>query len=147
RLMALFQGVLPAQIGLIRADAHLGFTASIDRLALETQPRLDRVELADLRLEWGTMRVGATGTAKADAAGFAEGEALLRLENWRVALDVAQSLGVLSAENRRLWEQAAQYLATRSNGEDTIELPLQFKNGLAFVGPIPVGPAPRFYLQ
>jgi hypothetical protein len=147
RLMALFQAALPPQIGLIRADAHLGFTAPIDRLALQTQPRLETIELADLRLEWGTMLVSASGTAKADAAGFTEGDALLRLENWRVALDVAQSMGVLTAENRRLWEQAAQFLSARSNGKETIELPVQFKNGLAFVGPIPVGPAPRFYLQ
>lgn len=147
RLMALLQGVLPAQIGLIRGDAHLEFTAPIDRSILENQPQLATIELDDLRLEWGTMRVSAKGQAKADAAGFAQGDVVLRLENWRVALDVAQTLGVISAENRKLWNQTAQFLVDGSDDKNTIELPLKFENGLAFIGPIPVGPAPQFYLQ
>lgn len=139
-LTALFNGVLPAQVGLIRADAHVGFTAPIDRQVLITQPQIAQLDLDNLRIEWGTLQVTAKGSVIADADGFAQGDAILRLENWRVALDVAQSTGILSAKDRQLWEQAAQFLAGSS---DSLELPLQFKSGRSFVGPFAVGPAPR----
>lgn len=142
-LMALFGGVLPAQIAVIRVDAHVGLTAAIDRAALATKPQIAAVELDDLRIDWGTMGVTATGSVIADADGFAEGEAVLRLENWPVALDVAQATGVLAADQRQTWESAAQFLAKRSDGVDTLELPLRFANGLTLIGPFPVGPAPR----
>jgi hypothetical protein len=139
-LMALFNGVLPAQVGLIRADAHVGFTAPIDRQVLTTVPQIAQIDLDNLRIEWGTLQVTATGSVVADADGFAQGDAVLRLENWRVALDVAQGTGILSAKDRKLWEQAAQFLARNS---DSLELPLRFQNGRSFVGPLPVGFAPR----
>jgi hypothetical protein len=49
----------------------------------------------------------------------------------------------LPTDQRKLWESAAQFLAMRSGGADSLELPLSFKNGLTLIGPIPVGPAPR----
>lgn len=139
-LLAVFNGVLPPQVGLIRVDAHLGFTAPVDRQVLVTSPQIERVDLDNLRVEWGTMQVSASGSVVADANGFAQGDAVLRLENWRVALDVAQSMGILSAQDRQLWDQAGQFLAKQS---DSLELPLQFMNGSSFVGPFAVGPAPR----
>ncbi|WP_323005955.1 DUF2125 domain-containing protein [Pseudorhodobacter sp.] len=143
RLMALFDGVLPAQVEMIRVDAHLGFTAPIDRMALATQPQIAALELDDLRVDWGTMHVTAKGRMIADAAGFAEGDLVLRLENWRAVLDVAEAIGLLPPDQRKPWEQAAQFLATQSDGVETIELPLQFKNGLTRLGPFSVGTAPR----
>lgn len=142
RLMALFNGVLPAQVALIRADAHAGFTAPIDNMLLDSQPRLAALELDDLRIDWGTMSVTAKGNVIADGAGFAEGDAVLRLENWRVALDVAETMGILTPKQRKLWDQAAQFLAPQPEVTETIEIPLKFQSGLTFIGPIPVGPAP-----
>lgn len=143
RLMALFEGGLPAQVAVIRLDAHAGFTAPIDRALLTAQPRLAALEIDDLRIEWGKINVTAQGSVAADSAGFAQGEAVLRLENWRMALDVAQSLGLLAADQRQMWDSAAQFLSIQSNGAESLELPLIFKTGLTFIGPIPVGPAPR----
>ncbi|WP_028913889.1 DUF2125 domain-containing protein [Pseudorhodobacter ferrugineus] len=142
-LTALFGGVLPAQIALIRLDAHVELTAPLDRTALAAKPQIAAVELDDLRIDWGTMGVAVTGSIVADAAGFAEGDAVLRLENWRVALDVAQATGLLAPDQRRTWERAAQFLAKSTDGVDTLELPLRFANGLTLIGPLPVGPAPR----
>jgi hypothetical protein len=139
-LMAVFAGALPSQVGLIRVDAHIGFTGPIDRQALTSPPQIASVELDNLRIEWGQMQVTAQGNVTADAAGFAEGNGVLQLKNWRVALDVAQSMGILSQKDRKLWEQAAMFLAKQS---DSLDLPLQFKNGRSFIGPLAVGPAPR----
>lgn len=142
-LMALFTAVLPPQVALIRIDAHVGLTAPIDRMALSTKPQIAAVELDDLRIDWGSLGVAAYGQVITDAAGFAEGDAVLRLENWRVALDLAESMGILARDQRALWERAAQFLAKSPNGVETLELPLRFANGQTFIGPLPVGPAPR----
>lgn len=142
-LAALFNGVLPPVLGLIRLDAKASFTAAIDRMALQTGPRLSSLDIAEARVDWGDLHVTATGQVIADAAGFAEGGITLRLENWRVALDVAQSMGLIAASDRKLWDQAAGFLALGSSDKAAIELPMQFKGGMASIGPIPVGAAPR----
>jgi hypothetical protein len=142
-LTALFDGILPAQVTMVRADAHVSLTAPIDRLVLAARPQITALKIGDLRLEWGTMGVTAQGNVIADSAGFAEGDAVLRLENWRVALDIAEKMGLLAAKDRKLWDRAAQFMAKRSDGVEAIELPLRFKNGQTMIGPLPVGPAPR----
>ena len=146
-LLAQTFGLSLAQVGLIRVDAKAGLTAPLDRFVLTTKPRIAALELDDLRVEWGSMSVSAKGSVIADSAGFAQGDVVLRVENWQLALDVAETMGMLAADNRKLWDQAAGFLATRSDGAETIELPLKFENGRSFIGPIPVGPAPHFYLQ
>jgi hypothetical protein len=142
-LVAQMGGVLPPQVALIRVDAHVGMTAPIDRKVLETHPQIAALDLDDLRIDWGTMGITAKGKFVVDTAGFVEGEAVLRLENWQVALDVAQSMGILAPDQHKLWERAAQFLAKQSDSPDTLELPLRFANGLTLIGPLPVGPAPR----
>jgi hypothetical protein len=142
-LMALFEEALPPLVGLIRLDAVAGFTAPIDRMALQTHPRLASLDITEARVEWGDLRAFATGRVIADAAGFAEGAVTLRLENWRLALDVVQSMGLIAPEDRRLWDQAAGFLALGSSDKEAIDLPLQFKGGRALIGPVPVGVAPR----
>jgi len=142
-LTAQFGAVLPPEVAVIRVDAYVGMTAPIDRMVLETRPQIAALDLSDLRIEWGTLGVTATGKVVADSAGFAEGDAVLQLENWQVALDVAQSMGLLAPDQRQLWERAAQFLAKQSDGPDTLELPVRFANGLTLIGPLQVGPAPR----
>ncbi|WP_050528774.1 DUF2125 domain-containing protein [Pseudorhodobacter aquimaris] len=141
QLMTHFGGILPDRIGLIRLDTTLGFTAPIDRLILETRPRLATLDLAEARVDWGNMHVSAKGRLIADSAGFAEGDIMLKLTNWPLALDVAQQMGLIAPDARQLWEQAAGFLA-QENG-DTLEIPVSLRNGRAMVGAIPVGPAPR----
>lgn len=143
QLIALLDGVLPPQLAMIRVDALVGLTGPIDQTVLASAPLVSAVELDDLQLDWGSLRVTAKGNVIADGAGFAQGEAVLRLENWRVALDVAEKIGILAPKQRKLWEQAAQFLAMGSDGADSIELPLVFQNGQTNIGPISLGPAPR----
>lgn len=142
-LMALFDGVLPPLVGLIRLDAVAGFTAPLDRTALQTHPRLATLDVSEAQVDWGDLRVSAKGRVVADTAGFAEGEVTLRMENWQLALDVAQSMGMIAAKDRGLWDRAAGLLALGSSDKTAIELPLQFRGGKALIGPIPVGAAPR----
>jgi hypothetical protein len=143
QLIALFDGVLPPQLGVIRMDAHLGLSGPIDRTSLHSKARIAAVELKHLQVTWGSLGLSAKGNVIADSVGFAQGEAVLTLENWRVALDVAEKTGILTQDQRKLWERAAQFLSLQSGGGDSIALPLAFENGQTRIGPIPIGPAPR----
>ena len=147
RLVAVMGGVLPDRISLLRMDAVAGFTAPIDRMLLQTRPQVAQLILNDLRVTWGDMSVAAQGSVIADTAGFAEGEVRLRVENWQVALDVAEAMGLIATKDRKLWDQAATFLALGSGGDTAIELPLQFRGGETWIGPLAVGPAPRLQLQ
>lgn len=150
QLIALFGDTLPQQLALIRVDAHAGLTGPLDRTFPATDPQIAALELSDLQIDWGTLRVTATASVIADSAGFAQGEAVLRLKNWQVALDVAEQVGALTPDQRALWQRAAQFLATQSTEAETIAVPLTFDGGQTRIGPLAVGPAPRLrqgYLQ
>jgi hypothetical protein len=142
-LMSMVAGMQPEEVALLRVTAKFGLNAPIDRFALQTQPQIALLELDELRVEWGSMTVAAKGRVQADASGFAEGEVVLQLENWRVALDVAEAMGLIAARDRQTWDQAASFLALGSSDKDAIQLPLQFRDGMTLIGPIPVSPAPR----
>lgn len=142
-LTAVLAGALPDQVRLLRVDAVAGFTAPLDRMALQSRPQITELILKDMRVDWGDMSVIAKGSVVADSAGFAEGEATLRLENWEVALDVAEAMGVIAVKDRGMWDQAARLLSLGAAGDAAIELPLQFREGQTRIGPLVVGPAPR----
>ncbi|MDN5786342.1 DUF2125 domain-containing protein [Pseudorhodobacter sp.] len=142
-LTALVNGALPAQIKMVRLDAYAGFSAPIDRFVLTTNPQLDSLEIKDLRVLWGDVTVSASGSLQVDAAGFATGGVTLQLENWRLALDIAQAMGMIAPEARNIWDSAASLLALQSGGKDAIQLPLSFVDGETRIGPVQVGPAPR----
>jgi hypothetical protein len=140
-LMAKLGGALPPKIDLLRLEATTTLTAPIDHFALQTKPQIAAIDLTEARLDWGPLQISATGRVIADAAGFAEGRVTLRVENWQAALKAAQNMGGISTRDRQMWEQGITLLARGSDG--TVELPLQFQAGLALLGPIPIGPAPR----
>jgi hypothetical protein len=142
-LLAQFGTLLPPQIALIRLDATTDFTAPIDRFALQTRPQIAAIDLGEFRVDWGDIGVSAKGRITPDSAGFAEGTVNISLENWPLVLDLAQSMGVIAANDRKMWDQAAGFLAMTSADKTRIELPLTFANGQAMIGPLAVGTAPK----
>lgn len=133
-------GLLPAQIALAHVDAALEFDAPLDRHAGRSQPRLTRLGLRELRIDWGAIRLHASGSLTPDAAGMASGPLDLRLEGAAQALDLAQALGLLTPETRPGWESALGALAPAGG---PIELPLRLGGGVIQLGPLVLGPAPR----
>jgi hypothetical protein len=140
---ALTNGLLPEQLAVIRLDAHVGLTGPIDQGVLVSKPLISAVELDNLHLEWGPLRITAKGSVVADAKGLAQGSAVLELENWRLALELAEKAGLLPDGQRPLWEQAAAFLAQPASGDDAIALPLTFQNGQTAIGPLIISSAPR----
>lgn len=133
-------GLLPAEIDRLRLDAALGFSAALDRHIGQTQPELTALALRDAELHWGPIRLQASGTLTPDAAGFAEGRLDLRLEGAREVLDLAQAIGLLTADTRPAWETM---LGTLAPAGQPLDLPLRLSGGLIQLGPMVLGPAPR----
>lgn len=134
---------LPDVIERLTISGFIGFTAPLDRFTPQTRPQIDRLELNEAKLSWGSMIVTAKGDLRADTAGYADGVLVLRLENWETVLKAAIALNLIDASEAPAWQNAATFLSSQSEGDNAIEVPLGFSAGEMTLGPFPIGPAPR----
>jgi hypothetical protein len=141
-------GVLPAAIETANLDATLVFDRPWDQRAIESEnPVLERVNIRDMRLLWGSLDLRARGELSADARGYAEGRLDLRARNWREMLRVAVNAGMIGENMAGAVETGLGLLARLSSDRNTIEVPLSFQNGETRLGPILIGEAPRLALR
>lgn len=139
-------GVLDQAIALARIRATAVFDRPLDRLAVEETPPLIRtLTIDDMTFTWGRLDLRGRGKLKADAEGFADGQLDLRARNWREMVDVAEQSGALNAGVASALRGGLGLIARLGGDRDSIEVPLAFSGGSARLGPIPIGPAPRFH--
>lgn len=141
-------GVLPETVETLRLDTEIGFTAPWDRFAIEhARPQITDIDIGDLSLNWGDVIFQAAGELTVDSEGRAEGQIDIRAVEWRRLLDMAISTGVLDRSLRNTVENGLNLLAGLSGNPDTIDAPLTFRGDVITIGPIPIGPAPRFVIR
>lgn len=136
---------LPRTLDALRADVTFGFDRPWDRRAVEDrrpQPRLISLRLAEAR--WGDLELKAAGDLEIDAEGDALGRITVKAQNWREILQMARASGELPEGLADTLEQALSLLAGRN---DAIDIPLDFRGGLIWIGPVPVSEGPRFVLR
>jgi hypothetical protein len=135
---------LPREMEVLKLDAIVDFDRPWDRAAVETEnPAITGFELRDASAIWGNLSLRAKGHLETDAEGFAEGEISLRARNWRQMLEIAELSGAISSELAGAMRGGLDLIAMLSGDRNTIEVPLAFRDGRTFLGPIPVGEAPR----
>lgn len=131
-----------AGTGHVRVDAVAGFSAPPGLVVTEVPVVLDRLDLREARLDWGTASLAVTGQLAADAAGQAEGRLEVTLTGGPVLLPLAVAAGLVP---ERL-APAVTAMVTRmqaSAGEGKpLVLPLTFARGQMRLGILPLGPAP-----
>ena len=139
---------LPATAAELLLDATLGFAQP---LALKTAeaggPRLTSVRVKPSRLAWGPLSLRAQGELAVDAQGYPEGVLMVRAENWRAALDAAVAAGAVSRRSEETIRSALEVISFLSGKGNGLEAPLRFAGGRVFVGPAPIGKAPRLTLK
>lgn len=136
-------GALPARAQMARLDAQVALQRPLDRFALEREaPGVTALSLRALEARWGDLALTASGQLRADAEGFADGRIAVRAENWRDMLRAAVAAGALDVDLANVIEQALGFLARLSGGE-ALEATLSFSGGSAWLGPVPLGAAPR----
>lgn len=137
-------GTLPARGERFHLDATLGLNRPLDRFALAGDLGLRSAEITALSLDWGPARLSGQGRLTLSPAGVPEGRVDLSLRNWREVLRLAVALGLLRPETAPTVERAAEGLARIGGDAEVLTLPLVFAGGRMSLGPVPLGPAPRF---
>ncbi len=138
-------GTLAPRIDRVAMDAMLGFDSPWDRFAVEgRRPALTSLDLRAAEIIWGALRLTATGQVAIDDGGMPEGTITLTARNWRAMVQGAVAAGVIAPDIARAVEAGLELLALLSGDGETLTAPLTLRNGLISLGPVPLGPAPRF---
>lgn len=143
--LSLVRGVsnLPETIGAASIEATIGFNAPWDRYAIERErPQPRHVTLDALSAEWGALRLAAQGDFDVDQDGVPAGEVEIKATNWREMIAVANAAGALSDEWANRLTRALEIVARLNGDPETLQVTLGFRNGLMFLGAVPIGVAP-----
>ncbi|MFP4273493.1 MAG: DUF2125 domain-containing protein [Paracoccaceae bacterium] len=138
---------LPETLEAVRADLTVEFDRPWDMAAVEgvrPQPRQVKITRAELR--WGGLELEAAGRLEVDEEGWPEGRLDLRAQNWREILRLGREGGMLAPGLANTLLEGLSLLAGLSGNPETLDLPLSFRNRVASLGPIPIGPAPRLVI-
>jgi hypothetical protein len=139
-------GAMAEALESLSLDARAAFDRPLDRAAVEDRPpRLEALSVKRLEARWGALSLSATGRVAADAQGYAAGEIMVRATRWRDMLRAAVAAGALDRDLAAAIEAGLGLLALLSGDAESIEAPLSLGGGLARIGPVPLGPAPRLY--
>ena len=135
--------VLPDAISPVGLDATLAFDRPWDRATVEGEnPTLEQVRIRDLSLAWGRLDLRGRGTLEVDDEGFAEGRLDLRARNWQEMVDIAEAAGALDPGVAGAVRAGLGLVARLAGDADAIDVPLDFADGVARLGPVVIGPAP-----
>lgn len=133
---------LPGVVDEVFVDANLGLSAPIDRHMGAARPVVQRLAVTAARVKWGALKLSAKGAFAADAAGFAAGEIVLRVENWRLLPPVLVGAGVIAEGFAPALTRGMEVMAEAGEDPAVLVLPLVAKDGRMSLGPLPLGPAP-----
>lgn len=134
---------LGERISTVHLDATLALSAPIDRHMAETQPRLVSVKVSAMQMEWGKLKMTASGQVDRGPDGIAVGQIDFRIANWRNIPALIVAMGLVRPEMGQTITRGIEALARNGKDPEVLDLPLVFANGRMSLGPLPLGLAPR----
>lgn len=141
-------GVLPETVSVLGYEAVMDFDRPWDLRAIEERrPQPVRIDLGELQAVWGGLLLRAAGEIEVSDTGVPEGEIAVRAENWRDMVELAVNGGVIPERMRGTVEGLLGVVAGLSGDPEVIDATLGFSDGRVFLGPLPLGPAPRLVLR
>lgn len=136
---------LPRVIETLRADVTVGFDRPWARDAVEgARPQPTTLSLRLAEAEWGMLQMMARGDLSVDAQGAPTGRIDLKASNWREMLRVLRASGDVPDQLAATLEQGLSLMAGE---EDEIDIPLDFRDGRIWIGPVPLMDSPRLILR
>jgi hypothetical protein len=142
------RGVLPDRIETLDYRAEIGFDRPWDIRAIEDRrPQIRTLDLRELNAVWGGLILRAAGDLTVDEAGIPEGAIALRAENWREMVAMTVRAGLIPEQMQGTVEGLLGVVAGLSGDPEVIDADLGFSGGRMFLGPLPIGPAPRLILR
>lgn len=136
---------LPATVETLHLDASARFNAPIQVTPPETPPLLLALDIADMRLIWGALKITANGGFVAGDDGVAVGKIAIHIEGWRRFPAVLAAFGAISPQMAPSIERGLEVMANAGPDPDILELLLISEGGRLSLGPFPLGPAPHFF--
>lgn len=133
---------IPHRADALSALLGLQFSEPLDRHAGSTPPHLTELQVDQMSLDWGSADLHADGTLAITVLGQPEGRLMLQTGNWRAVFALAVALGMVQRGVAPTFEALLAKMETTGGA---LTIPLEFHLGWAFLGPVPLGPAP--YLQ
>ena len=133
---------LPAVMPALTVDAHLLLSAALDRHAGDNRPELTGLILDALALDWGPLQVTATGSLAPTSDGSADGRLDFAVKNWRLLPAVVAAAGLVQPELAPTLLRALEVMAQTAGNPAILDVPLVFRSGRTYLGPLPVGAAP-----
>lgn len=141
-------GTLPRKLDALRADMSVKFTRPWDLRALEQdRPQPVRIQIKLAEAKWGALELAMAGVLDVDDAGRPTGRLTIKARNWRDIILIAREMGWFPDRWIGHAEQALSLAAQLSGNTQTLDLPLDFKDGAMALGPVPLGAAPVIRLR
>lgn len=136
---------LPKTLETLRLDATAVLRRPLDLAAVEAGDlRPETVVLRDSQLRWGPLSLDGSGRLEVDEAGVPSGSIDIRAANWRRVLEAAVAAGAVPADLAGAMEAGLSLMSNLTSDGKSLEAPLRFAGGRMYLGPIPLGDAPRF---
>lgn len=134
---------LPLNIEAMTLSAIVATDQPIDHQTLTSPnpPRIVAMDVSTLSLAWGPLSLDLAGSLTVDPDGTPSGGVTVTATNWAMLIQGLTNIGILDQQRARLVLQVANSMAA---GSDTLEIPITLRSGQMYIGPIPIGPAPRF---
>ncbi len=137
-------GLVSREVERLGLDGAAVFAAPLDRHTIEEGRlalRQARIRRADL--QWGEMRLEAKGEIEVDREGFPVGELEVTARHWREIIALAERSGAIGRDMARAMTTALEVVAMLGGNRDELDARVGFRSGQIWVGPVPVGQAPR----
>ncbi len=145
---ALRNEVLPEKMSSLDLSLRLNFDRPWDLRALEQRrPQPTAIDIDVAKAAWGPMEFEAAGAVTLQDGFLQSGELTFRAAEWEAMLDLLRTTGQIADVALDTAAQVLSVLASTSGTPKDIDVTLTFKEGVTYLGFIPLGPAPRIYLQ
>lgn len=125
---------------LARLDTVLTTSAALNRSMAAVQ--LQSVDLRALAVEWSGVKVTGDGLLTTGDGGFAEGKIALKVTGWRNLPARLAEFALLRPEIAPTMARALEVIAAEQGNPASLDLPLIFRSGRFYLGPLPLGMAP-----
>jgi hypothetical protein len=123
-------------------DRNLGAPNTEPQSAEQGLVELTGLDLRRLSLDWGPVTVSGSGRLVRISGGFAEGEIALKVSGWQDLAARLADFGFLRPEIAPTISVALDLIAKEQGYPSILDLPLRFKSGRSYLGPLPLGLAP-----
>ena len=107
------------------------------------ESRISEISIDRLNANLNGLYVSVAGKLEFSVSGYPVGEMSIELENPDVLVDIAIASGIVAKDRADSVLFAISLLSLMGSDSGAIRIPLQFKDGLAFLAGIAIGPAWR----